>query len=143
MRDIVRLPDLTARDVGEVGAKAANLGELISAGADVPDGFCLPTSVYDRFVQPVLAPLLGVDPLDGDAVRAAVESVELPDELVSLLAEAFHAIRPEGGGVAVRSSGTSEDTEETSFAGQYHTELGVRSVEELVAALRKCWASMW
>lgn len=143
MRDIVRLPELTAGDVAEVGAKAANLGELISAGVDVPAGFCVPTSVYDRLVKPVVAPLTGTDPVEGSAVREAIESIELPAGLLSLLEKAFHEVCPDGGGVAARSSGTSEDTEETSFAGQYHTELGVRTAEELVVALKKCWASMW
>ncbi len=43
-----------------------------------------------------------------------------------------------GGEVAVRSSSSAEDLEESSFAGQYKTVLGVRGPEALAAAVREC-----
>jgi pyruvate,water dikinase len=45
------------------------------------------------------------------------------------------------GAVAVRSSGSAEDTGEASFAGQYLTALDVRGGEEVVAAVERCRAS--
>jgi pyruvate,water dikinase len=45
--------------------------------------------------------------------------------------------------VAVRSSGTAEDLEGASFAGQYDTYLDIRGGDELLDAVRRCWASMW
>ncbi|WP_017627844.1 PEP/pyruvate-binding domain-containing protein [Nocardiopsis chromatogenes] len=47
-----------------------------------------------------------------------------------------------GGRVAVRSSATAEDLPDASFAGQQDTILGVEGVEELVEAVRRCWASL-
>lgn len=134
-----------------MGAKAANLGELISAGMPVPTGFCLPACVYDRLVKPALAPrldLLTPGPAHSvdqaaSTLREAVEAIKLPASLRADLERAYREVCSDRGSVAVRSSGTSEDTAEASFAGQYHTELGVRSFEELVAAVTKCWASMW
>jgi rifampicin phosphotransferase len=52
--------------------------------------------------------------------------------------EAFPAYARLGGDVAVRSSSTAEDLEESSFAGQYKTVLGVRGPEALAAAVREC-----
>jgi phosphoenolpyruvate synthase/pyruvate phosphate dikinase len=39
---ITRLADIRKEDVGTVGGKAANLGELLSLGMPVPDGFVVP-----------------------------------------------------------------------------------------------------
>ena len=45
--------------------------------------------------------------------------------------------------VAVRSSATAEDLPEASFAGQQETFLGVRGADALVAACRRCFASLF
>ena len=43
---VVDLRRLSAGMLAEVGGKAANLGELLSAGLPVPEGFCLTTKAY-------------------------------------------------------------------------------------------------
>ena len=43
--------------------------------------------------------------------------------------------------VAVRSSGMVEDSGTASFAGQLETVLGVRTVDDVLAAIRRCAAS--
>ncbi|HCB58078.1 MAG TPA: phosphoenolpyruvate synthase, partial [Arthrobacter bacterium] len=43
---VLGLAAVTAAMVPLVGGKAANLGELLSAGMPVPDGFCLTTDAY-------------------------------------------------------------------------------------------------
>ena len=45
--------------------------------------------------------------------------------------------------VAVRSSATAEDLPFASFAGQQDTYLGVLGAEQLLDAVRRCWASLW
>ncbi|MEE2039529.1 PEP/pyruvate-binding domain-containing protein [Nocardiopsis sp. CT-R113] len=47
-----------------------------------------------------------------------------------------------GGPVAVRSSATAEDLPDASFAGQQDTYLDVEGVDDLVAAVRRCWDSL-
>jgi pyruvate,water dikinase len=46
------------------------------------------------------------------------------------------------GAVAVRSSATTEDSPEASFAGQQETLLGVAGAEHVLAAVRRCWGSL-
>lgn len=44
---------------------------------------------------------------------------------------------------AVRSSGVTEDGEESSAAGQNETFLGLRNNEEVFVGILKCWASLY
>lgn len=167
MGDVLRLGEVRAGDAGRVGAKAAALGELIAAGVPVPDGFVVPIPVYRDVVGPLLSrrpEAQAVPRTDGapngtagggasgaagelltgpGTLGDAIEAVELPAPLLAELAEAFAAVCPEGGRVAVRSSATSEDSAAASFAGQYHTELGVGSPADVARAVRRCWASLW
>ena len=44
---IYKLDEITKKDVQEVGGKAANLGELIKFGFNVPKGFvCTAKTIY-------------------------------------------------------------------------------------------------
>jgi pyruvate, water dikinase len=48
---VVWFKDCGKHDVGLVGGKAANLGELTNAGIPVPPGFTLPASVFTDFMR--------------------------------------------------------------------------------------------
>ena len=45
--------------------------------------------------------------------------------------------------VAVRSSATAEDLPFASFAGQQDTYLNVIGADQVLDAIRRCWASLW
>ncbi|HEX6221320.1 MAG TPA: PEP/pyruvate-binding domain-containing protein, partial [Acidimicrobiia bacterium] len=64
----------------------------------------------------------------------------LPAVLRGQLADALAQL--EADAVAVRSSSPSEDLSDASLAGQYETVLDVRGLEEVEAAVRRCWASV-
>ncbi len=57
------------------------------------------------------------------------------------IAEAYRQLG--GGPVAVRSSATAEDGAETSFAGQQETVLGVVGEADVLAAVERCWNSLF
>ncbi|WP_457972717.1 PEP/pyruvate-binding domain-containing protein [Arthrobacter sp. D1-17] len=154
---VLGLDAVSAGMLARVGGKAANLGELLSAGFPVPDGFCLTTDAYLQAVAPLgldgvyralqatpaddVATLAG---LAGDA-RALITSAELPP----VIAEAVRSAYEELGvdlphvPVAVRSSATAEDLPLASFAGQQDTYLNVAGPEAVLDAVRNCWASLW
>jgi pyruvate,water dikinase len=62
-----------------------------------------------------------------------------PDADPGVVAE--HLRRLRGRAVAVRSSGLAEDSATASFAGQLETVLGVRGIDEVLTALRRCASS--
>jgi pyruvate,water dikinase len=150
------LNTLDANAIGLVGGKGANLGELIRAGLPVPDGFCVTTAAYDlASQQAALGELLG-ELATADAgdiarlehyaaeLRQRLGAVAIPSVLVEALREAYGQLVHDGPlAVAVRSSATAEDLPFASFAGQQDTLLNVIDFDSLLAAVRRCWASLW
>ena len=56
----------------------------------------------------------------------------------------LNTVEPDGQlRVAVRSSATAEDLPGASFAGQHDTYLNIASEDDMVRAVRDCWASLW
>ncbi len=114
-----------------VGGKAASLGALIAAGFSVPEGFVLTTHAFEEMLRA----------LDAAPDRKKLEQAELPESVKGVLAVALGMLGDVP--LAVRSSGTKEDLEGSSFAGQYETVLDVRGFAALEAAVKRCWASVW
>lgn len=108
-----RLDDPVCLDVRRFGGKAAGLARLAAEGMPVANGFAVDARARRR---------IGVD----DAVR-----------------EAYHRLSPHSDvPVAVRSSATAEDSAATSFAGGFDTVVGVRGADQVVEAVRRCWAGV-
>lgn len=78
----------------------------------------------------------------GDRLRAVLEATPVPAELSRAIVRAWRRAGAEHG-YAVRSSATAEDLPGASFAGQQDTYLNVRGEEALLAAVRRCWASLF
>ncbi|MDR2215995.1 MAG: hypothetical protein LBE59_09170 [Nevskiaceae bacterium] len=150
--------DVGLADRPTVGGKGASLGELTRAGIPVPEGFVVRTAGFDRFIEelertaPVRAAVEQVDASDLAAVeklsaqlRERVEACALPQDLRDEL-RAAHTALCEGSArapLAVRSSATTEDAEDASFAGLQDTYLWVLGIEEIEHQLRSCWASLY
>jgi phosphohistidine swiveling domain-containing protein len=142
--------------LAQVGGKGASLAGLAAAGFPVPPGFLITTDAYRRFVadntlQPVIADALArIDPTDpvtieraGASSRAAFEQAPIPDAIVAAIRNAWQSLGSPPPAVAIRSSATAEDLPGLSFAGQQETYLDVRGDAALLAAVRRCWASLW
>jgi phosphohistidine swiveling domain-containing protein len=139
---IVDLAELSADRVGDAGGKAANLGELIRAGFDVPPGFCVTTEAYRRAVRGTTVE--SGSATDGRAARSAVLAAPIPESVEDAVRGAYARLASAGDGrVAVRSSATAEDLPGASFAGQQDTYLNVAGIVEVLDAMHRCWASLW
>lgn len=145
--------------IAEVGGKGASLARLAAAGLPVPDGFHLTTAAYDAFVdayalRPRIDALAGArsgdtgDQDDADvvqrssaAIRALFDEHPVPAEIRAAAAAAYADLGEPA--VAVRSSATAEDLPGHSFAGQQDTVVNVRGLDDVLDAVRRCWASLW
>ena len=108
MEFVMSLRDLDREDRAIAGGKGANLGELVRAGLQVPDGFVVTSDAYARVVNLLdlkIADRVAVG--DGAAIRASVEAAAVPADIQAAIADAYAALG--AGPVAVRSSATAED----------------------------------
>ena len=129
MQFIKHFSEINAADLSRVGGKGLNLGKLTQAGFRVPQGFCVTTDTYLFSVQ-------NLSEQNADSIKNLV----LAPELASEIYQAHKKLQTTT--VAVRSSATAEDLAEASFAGQQDTFLNV-TPDELVDAVKACWASLW
>ena len=141
----------------QVGGKGASLAEMISAGFKVPDGFVVTADAYRHFASATgiadrINEALGkLQPSDTAGLRHATELItglvremELPEDLKAEITEAHAELESRlGPHTAVRSSATSEDGVEASFAGLYESYLNMVGINEVLDAIHRCYVSLW
>lgn len=152
--------NLTKDDVGLVGGKGANLGEMTKIGLPVPPGFVLTADAYWRYVdynnlrskiEEILSKTNINNPTEllkaSEEIQQLFLNGEIPEDLKNVIIENYKNLSRRFGEedtyIAVRSSATAEDLPNASFAGQQATLLNVKGVEKLLEAVKKCWASLW
>ncbi len=129
MRFIKHFSEINDGDLPSVGGKGLNLGKLTRAGFRVPQGFCVTTDAYLFSIQNL-----------PEQNSNSIKDLTLDPELVADIRTVHEKLQTDR--VAVRSSATAEDLADASFAGQQDTFLNVKS-DELLDALKACWASLW
>ncbi|MBO8142682.1 MAG: phosphoenolpyruvate synthase [Firmicutes bacterium] len=151
--------DAAEASIARVGGKGASLAKMARAGLCVPPGFHLTVAAYRRFVETnglkstILDLAQSIQDAEGDApssleraeaeIRARFEEGAMPPEVARALTHAYAELGIDAPAVAVRSSATAEDLPGLSFAGQQESYLNVCGDEELLTAVRRCWASLW
>jgi pyruvate,water dikinase len=161
VQPVLRFADVGRDDVPVAGGKGASLGELLRAGIRVPDGFVVTTAAFRQAVEhlrpegePIAARIAALDPADAGTladetarIREAVESAPLPADVAGAVTAAYAQLCAQAGQpdlpVAVRSSATSEDSTEASFAGLQDTYLWIHGAASVVEHVRRCWASLY
>lgn len=150
-------------DVALVGGKNASLGEMIrelgSKGIRVPSGFIITTDAYRLFLREaglesfIRTTLKGFKRDDlknlervSAVIRHKIERALLPPALEKEITDAYAKMEKQYGkniDIAVRSSATAEDLAGASFAGGYETYIGIRGKKDVLAAVKKCLASLF
>ena len=147
--------ELGIHDRPFAGGKGASLGEMTGAGLPIPPGFVISTVAFNEWLQAldqlhaIRARITALNKDDLPAIqqctagiRALIEHEPLATQLLATIARSYvelGATHP----VAVRSSATSEDSAEASFAGLQDTYLWVKNEAELISKIRSCWASLY
>ncbi|MDO8265207.1 MAG: phosphoenolpyruvate synthase [Candidatus Parcubacteria bacterium] len=161
---ILWLKDLNLRDVPLVGGKNASLGEMHGSlslkGVNIPDGFALSSFAFWHYLKSnnILNDLeqifKGLDTEDigkiseaGKKARTLILNAEFPDDLKKEILKSYRSLsgiyKETATDVAVRSSGTAEDMPDASFAGQFESFLNIRGEENLLKAVKNCYASLF
>ena len=148
--------DVGIADRPTVGGKGGSLGELTQAGIAVPPGFVVTTSAFETFLEaiearaPVRAQVEALDPHDlgaatrlSEELRRRVIEEPMPAEVEQAILAAHAELTDGTTAVAVRSSATTEDAEDASFAGLQDTFLWVLTGTDMVAKVRECWGSLY
>ena len=159
---VASLNDIRLVDADRAGGKGANLGEMVAAKLAVPPGFVILRSTYETaVVDGPHGPQL--DTLHAEALRCAAPGGESGrqqlEQLCSRMRELVQDIRLEGAvaaaiideyhrlgdrvRVAVRSSAVGEDSADASFAGMNLSRTNIRGDDDLLDAIRECWASLF
>ena len=155
---VARFDELHKADTPVAGGKGANLGELTNAGFAVPAGFVVTAGAYlaavdDAGIRDQLRTrALAIDPAAPvDVERTATElgdlvrHIAIPTEVIDATLQAYRALGAADAPavVAVRSSATSEDAADASFAGMNSTFTNVVGEDDLLRRVRDCWASLF
>jgi pyruvate, water dikinase len=161
---ILWFEEIGIQDIPLVGGKNASLGEMYShlkkKDVQIPPGFAITSYAY-RYVfekshtaAKLKALLQKLDTKNVQAVskiatqaQEIISSWEWPAELQDSIITAYRKLCAQSKGksvdVAVRSSATAEDLPTASFAGQQETFLNIVGAQELLAACKRCFASLF
>jgi hypothetical protein len=156
---LAQLGELRRHDSVRVGAKAANLGELMAARIPsilVPNGFAIPFSWYARFVRENGIEVEYLEMLDDQrfnhdpayrrqrlaALRQRIIEAPIRERDASAIAARRREVCGDAG-VFVRSSTSAEDLPGFPGAGLYTSVPNVVGDEALLTAVRTVWASIW
>jgi pyruvate,water dikinase len=159
---VIWFDQLGMSDVDRVGGKNASLGEMISGlsnqGVSVPNGFATTADAFRDFISSnnldkrINDALNTLDVEDvnalaktGAEIRSWVNSAIFSPELEAAVAVAFETLQNGNVdlAVAVRSSATAEDLPDASFAGQQETFLNIRGIDNVHAAIKEVFASLY
>jgi pyruvate,water dikinase len=132
-----------------LGGKASSLLLLKSWGLPVPDFCCVTSTAFTKTLElnkfdDALLWLKKPSVISDEALQATQEKIrncDIPNEIVEKITQ-FIDEHPESY-FAVRSSGTLEDGIDASFAGLFETILNVKSKDDVVDALKNCWAALF
>ena len=132
---------------GKLGNKGKFLLLMKQNGFNVPDGFVLDSDTYDETVRGKAEEIISqaLENLNKDNIKETsnglnelFDKIKLPEKT----ADEIKSIVRSDKLYAVRSSGTKEDLDEFSFAGQYQTFLNTKP-EDVEARVIDCYKSMF
>jgi pyruvate,water dikinase len=146
--------DVGMADRPTVGGKGGSLGELTGAGIPVPPGFVVTTYAFETFLAAletrgaIRERVEALEPHDlgaatklSEELRRRVTEESMPADVEQAIKAAYGKLGADA--VAVRSSATTEDAEDASFAGLQDTFLWVLSGADMVHKVRECWGSLY
>ena len=152
------LDDLSEKDARMVGVSGSNLGELRRKGLPVSDGFVVTTNAFQAFTRSCgLEKNVGWfaehakadDAMERDRYSRMVETImqtsKIPDDVKEAILVQYWELCARSGSPAVlaRCSFPIKVSADPSFMWRHSTFFDLASEEELLAAVKRCWASVY
>ncbi|MCX8178461.1 MAG: phosphoenolpyruvate synthase [Candidatus Aenigmarchaeota archaeon] len=160
MKFIKFLNEMSRKDIPIAGGKGANLAEMYNMKLPVPNAFVVTSHAYKYFLEKtnideaIFDILKSTNVNDSEElqkntqkIRDLIEKTKIPKEIEEEIELAYQKLSKQYGVkeefVVARSSATAEDLPDASFAGQQLTVLNVKSKDNVIKAVKKCWASLF
>jgi len=157
MKYILWFKEMKKDDFGLVGGKGYNLGVMARMKLPVPPGFNITTKAFDEFLEVTkikdrIKKMIEECDVENtkklletsNKIKRLIVSQRVPTKMKTEIIQSYSKLLGKVNTlVAVRSSATAEDLPGLSFAGQHATFLNVKGKEDLVEAVKKCWASLY
>lgn len=163
-RFTMALIEASIGDIEMVGGKNASLGEMLQKlapkGLKIPNGFIVTSACYFQFLkdnqldEKIRTILEGTDIENLPALSSCAQqirtlisqgtfSVQMEQEILQNYQQLLGNDKEQSVGFAVRSSATAEDLPDASFAGQQDTYLNIRGSQNILTAIKNCFASLF
>lgn len=158
MRYIVDLADVNLSNIDLVGGKNASTGEMIQnlsrMGIKSPNGFATTTDAFyqflaqhhlDKEIEGLIKKVKSANITTLNQTSDRIQRLILKTPFIpEFEAEVKKAYRDMGSvSVAVRSSATTEDLANASFAGAQKTFLNVKNINHVLKAIKMVYASLY
>jgi pyruvate,water dikinase len=161
---ILPFSEIGMKDLARVGGKNASLGEMYNKlrikNIRIPNGFAITAESFRYFckenvIETQLQNLMqsiNVTTFEnlneiGEKARDLINSCSIPTRIVDEIKQAYQQLCLTESipfmQVAVRSSATSEDLPEASFAGSMESYLNIQGEKQLLEAVQLCYASLY
>ncbi|XP_042908700.1 rifampicin phosphotransferase-like isoform X2 [Parasteatoda tepidariorum] len=159
---VTSFTEKVCQDPSLTGGKGSSLGMLTELSKDlknfiVPNGVVVTTAAYELFITEEVKNEIQLledvlyERTAGDVQQTSQRVMEevvksnIPDQVLHSIVTSLQKVFPDKDILkfAVRSSATGEDTEQMSAAGQMDTFLGVSGINQILSAIKKCWASQF
>ncbi|MFH1257466.1 MAG: phosphoenolpyruvate synthase [Candidatus Micrarchaeota archaeon] len=163
VKNIYWFNELSRNSLNVAGGKGANLGEMFNHGFPIPEGFILSAESYFAFIKAtgidgiIAKQTENMDTEDTSKLqdiskylKEVISNAKMPGDIRADVIRAYNQLcgaemptQQQELWVAVRSSATAEDLPEASFAGQQATFLNIKGQDDVVNAVKNCWASLF
>jgi len=165
---VLRSYEVAATNAELTGGKGSSLAILNTIKeVEVPNFFCVTTNAYSLQTTKFKKLIDYLENLSDDLrksnitsqkilkemfqeakrIRSEIEKEDIDSKIVKEIKDAYLELckesKIENVPVAVRSSATTEDTKDASFAGQHDTFLGQKGENDVINSIRRCWASIF
>ncbi len=158
MKYLLNWEEAFQSSVSLIGGKGWNLGRLARYGFSIPQGGVLTAKAYDEYIkynqlQEIVDDLASSTTLENldeddfkdrlDKLRGKVMDGSIPPYIAEEVSGWLNSWGELKKAWAVRSSAVAEDSVKASFAGIHDSFLNVCGLDDILLAVKGCYASLW